>query len=102
MTKNKKTLPKFRSVNRLVDFFEGHDMGDYWDQMPEVSFDINLKKSTHIVAIDQDLIERLARVSKSKKIPSGQLVNAWLREKLASQELTTSPKRRTANLSHTR
>lgn len=36
------TLPKFESSDELVEFFDTHDMGDYLEQMPEASFDINI------------------------------------------------------------
>jgi len=39
-----KSLPTFRSVDELVAFFETHDMGEYWENMPEVKFEVNLKK----------------------------------------------------------
>ena len=39
-----KTLPVFKSIDELVAFFETHDMGDYWENMPEVEFEISLKK----------------------------------------------------------
>ena len=46
MEKNKgKTLPRSRSMKELVDFFETHDMGDYWEHMPEAYFDVNIKKA---------------------------------------------------------
>ena len=45
MEKSKtKSIPKFGSLNELVAFFETHDMGEYWDQMPEAHFDIDIKK----------------------------------------------------------
>ena len=39
-----KTLPAFKSIDELVAFFETHDMGDYWENMPEVEFEVSLKK----------------------------------------------------------
>jgi hypothetical protein len=43
MAKSKsKTLPAFESLDELVSFFDTHDMGEYWEQMPEASFDINI------------------------------------------------------------
>ncbi len=45
MPENKsKTLPEFESVEKLVDFFDANDMGDDMDSMPEVRFDVDLKK----------------------------------------------------------
>ncbi len=34
------TLPKFESVEELIDFFDSNDMGDYIESMPEVEFDV--------------------------------------------------------------
>jgi len=46
MIKSKtKAIPKFSSLDDLVAFFETHDMGEYWDQMPEAHFDIDIKKA---------------------------------------------------------
>lgn len=37
-----KNLPSFRSVDELVAFFESHDMGDYWKQLPEAEVEVSL------------------------------------------------------------
>ena len=39
-----KNLPSFRSVDELVAFFESHDMGEYWKQLPEVEVEVSLSK----------------------------------------------------------
>lgn len=39
-----KDLPVFRSVDELIAFFETHDMGEYLEKLPEVKFEIRLKK----------------------------------------------------------
>ena len=82
---NSKHMPKFSSIDELVEFFETHDLGEYWDQMPEAHFDIDIKRRTHIFAIDEDLADRLTEVAKAKRIPSETLINVWLREKLLEQ-----------------
>ena len=84
MRKSKlKSLPKFKSLTELIGFFDSHDMGDYWDRLPTVEFDIDIKRKTHLIAVDKEIIPKLNKVAKSKKIPAEKLVNAWLREKLA-------------------
>jgi hypothetical protein len=55
MAKSKsRSLPRFRSLAELVEFFEARDLGEYWDEMPEVHFEVDIKKRTHLVAIDAD------------------------------------------------
>jgi len=84
MRKSKsKSLPKFDSLSELVGFFDSHDMGDYWDRLPEAEFDINIKTKKHLIAVDKEIIPKLNRMAKLKKIPAEKLVNTWLREKLA-------------------
>jgi hypothetical protein len=87
MTRSKsKTLPKFESLNELVEFFDNHDMGDYWDQMPEVDFDVDIKTRKNLVAIDEEIIPRLNEIAKSKKVSSERLINTWLREKIETSK----------------
>jgi len=36
------------SLDELVEFFDTHDLSEYWDQMPEAHFEIDIKTKTHI------------------------------------------------------
>ena len=78
-------MPKFNSIGDLVEFFETHDLGDYLDQMPEAHFDIDLKRRTHLFAIDDDLAKKLTEIARTKRVPSEKLINVWLREKILEQ-----------------
>ncbi|MBU0568281.1 BrnA antitoxin family protein [bacterium] len=87
MEENKaKTMPHFNSLNELVGFFDAHDLGEYWDQMPEVHFDVDIKKRSHLFTLDDELANKLTEVAKLKHIPSEMLINSWLREKVLSQQ----------------
>ena len=86
MPKSKsKTLPDFKSLNELVDFFDTKDLGEYWDAMPESDFEVDLKKKTHLFSIDNELAVQLTEIAKTKRISSQVLVNAWLKEKIMQQ-----------------
>lgn len=78
-------LPKFEGVEELTRFFETHDMGEYWDDLPEAHFDVDIQKHTHVFALDDDLTARLDAIAKTRHVPSERLINAWLREKIAEQ-----------------
>jgi len=84
MTRNKtKQLPKFESLDKLVEFLETHDTSEYWDQMPEVQFDIDIKKRTHLVALEEDLANEVTEIARAKKTSSQALINSWIKEKLS-------------------
>jgi CopG antitoxin of type II toxin-antitoxin system len=87
MARNKpKSLPKFESLDELVKFFDANDMGDYWEQLPETHFDINIKTRKHLVAIDEEIVPKLNEVAKSRNVSSEKLINKWLREKLEASK----------------
>jgi hypothetical protein len=78
-----KKLPKFDSVSELTEFFDTNDLGDYLESLPEVEFEVELGRSKHYVAVDDDVAAGLSEISKNEHIPSGAIVNTWLREKLS-------------------
>jgi CopG antitoxin of type II toxin-antitoxin system len=73
-------LPK--KLDDLVGFFETHDMSDYWERMPEAHFEVDIKKRTHLIAIDEEIADQITAIAKSKKTSSESLVNSWLKEKI--------------------
>ena len=79
---NTKKMPSFDSVTEVTKFFETHDMGDYSDQLPEVDFDITLKRRKYLVAIDEKLMSQLTKVAKAKNLPTQKLIHDWLEEKV--------------------
>lgn len=78
-----KKLPKFDSIEELTTFFDENDLGDYLESMPEVEFEVELGSRKHYVAVDDDVAQRLTEISKNEHVPSGAIVNSWLREKLS-------------------
>ena len=83
MPENNKKLPEFKSLEALTDFFDDNDMGDYLEAMPEVEFEVDLKRRKHYVAVDEGVADRLTEISKQEHVSSGAIVNSWLREKIS-------------------
>ena len=84
MAKNKSgKLPKFESLDKLVEFFDTNDTSEYWDEMPEVNFDIDIKRRTHLVALDEEIANRITEIARTKKVSSEKLINTWIKEKLS-------------------
>ena len=77
------SLPVSGSIDDLVEYFETHDMGDDLEGLPEVQFDIDLKRRTHLVAVAEDLVGKIGEMARSRHISSESLINSMLREKIA-------------------
>jgi translation initiation factor RLI1 len=78
-------LPHFDSLDELVNFFDTHDMGEFYEQMPEAEFEVDISRRQYLFAIDAEVAKRLAEIAKSKKTTSEALANAWLTEKIKEQ-----------------
>ena len=62
------SLPKWRSLDELVDYFDTHDMGEHLEQMPEVDMEVDIKRKRHLVAIDDDILAEVAKAAKKKSV----------------------------------
>lgn len=79
---NSDTNPQFDSLQELVDFFDHNDISELASQMPEVDFDVDIKRSRYLVSVDGSLMDRLSEAAKSQQMSVELLIDAWLREKL--------------------
>jgi hypothetical protein len=76
--------PPFNSIDELIEFFDsGADWGEYLDSMPEVHFDVDIKRHRHLVELDADLVDKLRAAASDQQMSTEALVNSWLREKLS-------------------
>lgn len=81
-----KHLPEFETLDEMVEFFDTQDLGDYIDQMPEVEFEVDIKRRVYTITLDSDLAEKLTEIARSRQVSSEDLVNTWVREKLRNTE----------------
>lgn len=76
-------LPQFATIEELAEFVDTHDMTDYLAAMPEVEFDVDIRRETYLVPIDARLMGQIADVARAQDTPTEQLVTTWLKEKVA-------------------
>ena len=83
MAENEPTaLPHFDALHDLVEFFDTHDMGDYFAQMPEADFEVDIQRKSYLVSVDADLMRQITSMAKSQQVTVETLIDAWLREKV--------------------
>jgi hypothetical protein len=78
------SLPQHASLDELTEFFDAHDMGDYFEQMPEVEFTVDLKSRKHLIAIDEEVASKLSEIARTEKVSPEALVDAWLKERISN------------------
>lgn len=72
----------FMSIEEAAEFWDNHDLADYWDLTEEVEFEVNLQRRRYLVAVDPELAEKLAAEAHRRGLSTETLVNLWLNEKL--------------------
>ena len=78
-----RSLSDATSLDELVEIFESRDLGDEWETMTPTSFAVDLASQRHLVALDDDVVERLSTLARAKHLSFEVLANLFLREKLA-------------------
>jgi hypothetical protein len=88
MQKSKKKIEpipdEFKTIVEASDFWDKHDITDYWHNTKEVKCKASLKKEPKYVALEENIAKKALAVAKEKRVSIETLVNLWLKEKLSA------------------
>jgi hypothetical protein len=73
---------QFATIEEAAEFWDSHDLADYWDLTEEVEFEVNLQRRRYLVAVAPELAEKLAAEAHQRGLSTETLVNLWLSERL--------------------
>jgi hypothetical protein len=80
-------IPKhFQSVEEAAEFWDSHDLTDYWDVTSEAHFDVDIQRRMFLTALEPELAKKLTACARERGISTETLINMWLTEKLAAVE----------------
>ncbi len=87
MVKNKKTkrdpIPKhFKSIEEAAEFWDEHDLTDYWGLTKEVQMEVDIQRRVFLTALEPSLAQQLTAIAHKQGISTETLVNVWLKEKV--------------------
>jgi hypothetical protein len=84
MKKNKKDpIPdRFESPEEAGNFWDVHDLADYWDQTSETDLKFDLKRRHYFIGVAPRIAQELQRISEAEGVSSETMANLWLQEKL--------------------
>src|SRR5215468_2136026 len=88
MRKSKSSISKARSYAEIGEFWDKHDLSDYWSKTRKVKFDVVLEPEATYYPVQKDLSEKIQSEAKKQGIPSDTLVNLWLEQKMKEQRST--------------
>ena len=82
MKKNKSSVSKAHSYAAMGEFWDAHDLNDFWDKTRKVQFEIVLEPEATYYPVEQKLSEKIQSVARKQGVRSDALVNRWLGQKL--------------------
>ena len=87
MPKSKKKadlLPEeFGTITEAAEFWDSHDLADYWEVTREVSANAKIPPIPRYVPLDKEIAELVAEVAQRRHISMETLVNLWLKERVS-------------------
>jgi hypothetical protein len=73
----------FKSIEEAAEFWDNHDLGDYWNLTKEAEFEVDIQRRVFLTALEPELAKRLTDRARKQGVSAETLINVWLSEKLA-------------------
>ena len=96
MKKNKSSISKARSYAEIGEFWDKHDLSNYWGKTRKVKFDVVLEPEATYYPVQKDLSEKIKSEARKQGVSSDTLVNLWLEQKMKEQRSTRGGRRLSA------
>lgn len=85
MARSKGSISHARSYKEIGEFWDTHDLADYWDQTKPVEFEVDIQSEAIYYAIEPKLSAKISRIAKKRGVAAETLLNLWLKEKLGEE-----------------
>ena len=86
MRKNKgrrESIPKeFATLEAAADFWDKHDVADYWKDTKEVKVDVKVSPTPRYIPLEKEIAKFIAKIARVHNVTPETLVNLWLKERL--------------------
>jgi len=86
MTKNRRrreSIPKeLATLEEAADFWDRHDLADYWRDTKEVKVDVKVPPTPLYVPLEKEIAKFIAKIARDQHVTPETLVNLWLKERL--------------------
>ena len=85
----KSSISQAQSYKEIGEFWDTHDLADYWDQTDPVKFEVDIQSEVRYYPLERTLAASVAEIARQSGVSVETLLNLWVQEKL--QEQTAPP-----------
>ena len=86
MKKTKNLLSKAGSYREIGEFWDTHDLAEYWEQTKPVEFELDIQSEVTYYPLDKALSAKIRFIAKQRGVSTETLLNLWVQEKLQEQD----------------
>lgn len=86
MKKHKSSVSVATSYKEIGEFWDTHDLSDFWDKTKAVSFEVDIESEVTYYAVDKMLSEKIQAIAQRRGVTADTLINLWMQEKLREQK----------------
>ncbi len=86
MKKSKSSVSKARSNKEIGEFWDTHDLAEYWEKTRPVEFEVDIQSETTYFPLESSLSAKIRSIAKQRGVSQETLLNLWVQEKLQKQE----------------
>ncbi|HXF38856.1 MAG TPA: CopG family antitoxin [Blastocatellia bacterium] len=82
MPRNKATISKAGSYYEIAQFWDTHDLADYWDKTRPVEFEIDIQSEGTYYPVETALSKKIRSAARKRGVSAETLLNLWVKENL--------------------
>lgn len=86
MKGNKSSISKAETYKDIGNFWDNHDLSDYWDKGKNAEFEVNIKSEITYFGFNKEISEQIQSIACEQGISADILINQWVKEKLQEQK----------------
>lgn len=80
------SISKATSYKEIGNFWDTHDLTDFWEQTKKVDFEVDIKSEITYYALDKRLSEQIQSIARKRGVSADTLINLWVQEKIYEQK----------------
>ncbi|MGH7802018.1 MAG: CopG family antitoxin [Thermodesulfobacteriota bacterium] len=86
MKKTKNLISKAGSYREIGEFWDTHDLAEYWEQTKPVEFELDIQSEVTYYPLDKGLSAKIRFIAEQRGVSPETLLNLWVQEKLQEQD----------------
>ena len=85
MDTNKSLISQAQTYQETGNFWDTHDIADYWEDTEQVEFEVDIRSEVRYCALERALVNQVSEIAWQKGVSVETLVNLWIQEKVKEE-----------------